>query len=228
MKYIVIGLGNYGSVLAVELSALGHEVIGVDINENRVDAVKDKIATAFVIDAIDEHSLEVLPLESVDVVIVAIGSNFGASVRVVALLKQNQVRSIYARAIDQVHKAVLEAFGLDRILTPEYDAAFGLVQLMDFGTSIELFRVDAVYCVAKLPVKKRMVGFRANELGLDADFKLKLIGLMRSEKMINCLGLSVLEEQVKNEFAYDEVILEGDVLVCYGKYRDIQSFWKAV
>ena len=110
MKYIIIGLGNYGRVLAEELSALGHEIIGADISESRVDSIKDKVATAFVIDATDEQALSVLPLNSVDIVIVAIGENFGASVRVVALLKQKKVAHIYARAIDMVHKAVLEAF----------------------------------------------------------------------------------------------------------------------
>ena len=123
MKYIIIGLGNYGHVLAEELSALGHEVIGADISSSRVDGLKDKIATAFVIDATDEQALSVLPLNSVDVVIVAIGENFGASVRVVALLKQKKVKHIFARAIDSVHKAILEAFAIDKVLTPEKDAA---------------------------------------------------------------------------------------------------------
>lgn len=108
MKYIIIGLGNYGRVLAEELSALGHEIIGADISESRVDSIKDKVATAFVIDATDEQALSVLPLNSVDIVIVAIGENFGASVRVVALLKQKKVAHIYARAIDMVHKACLK------------------------------------------------------------------------------------------------------------------------
>ena len=67
MKYIIIGLGNYGHVLAEELSALGHEIIGADISESRVDSIKDKVATAFVIDATDEQALSVLPLNSVDV-----------------------------------------------------------------------------------------------------------------------------------------------------------------
>ena len=57
MKYIIIGLGNYGHVLAEELSALGHEIIGADISESRVDSIKDKVATAFVIDATDEQLL---------------------------------------------------------------------------------------------------------------------------------------------------------------------------
>ena len=213
MKYIIIGLGNYGRVLAEELSALGHEIIGADISESRVDSIKDKVATAFVIDATDEQALSVLPLNSVDIVIVAIGENFGASVRVVALLKQKKVAHIYARAIDMVHKAVLEAFSLEKILTPEEDAARSLVQLLDFGTSVEAFRV---------------VGYFVNELNLDEEFHLKLIGLKRADKVTNCLGISLMELHVKNELPGDEKVEEGDELVCYGKYRDFQSFWKAI
>ena len=222
MKYIIIGLGNYGRVLAEELSALGHEIIGADISESRVDSIKDKVATAFVIDATDEQALSVLPLNSVDIVIVAIGENFGASVRVVALLKQKKVAHIYARAIDMVHKAVLEAFSLEKILTPEEDAARSLVQLLDFGTSVEAFRVDSEYYVVKF------VGYFVNELNLDEEFHLKLIGLKRADKVTNCLGISLMELHVKNELPGDEKVEEGDELVCYGKYRDFQSFWKAI
>lgn len=59
MKYIIIGLGNYGGVLAEELSVLGHEVIGVDTNEHRVDVLKDKIATSFIIDALRTNNRSV-------------------------------------------------------------------------------------------------------------------------------------------------------------------------
>ena len=94
MKYIIIGLGNYGSVLAEELSILGHEVIGADINESRAEALKDKIATSLILDATNEQALSTLPFKDVDIVIVAIGENFGASIRVVALLKKNKVKHI--------------------------------------------------------------------------------------------------------------------------------------
>lgn len=228
MKYIIIGLGNYGHVLAEELSALGHEVIGADIIESRVDGIKDKVTTAFVIDATDEQSLSVLPLNSVDVVVVAIGENFGASIRVVALLKQNKVAHIYARAIDRVHKSVLEAFSLDRILTPEEDAARSLVELLDFGANMESFRIDQDYYVVKFTVPKKFVGYFVNELNLDEEFHLKLIGLKRGDKITNCLGVSLMEFHVKNELAEDEKVIEGDQLVCYGKYRDFQKFWKAI
>ena len=228
MKYIIIGLGNYGHVLAEELSALGHEVIGADVSESRVDSIKDKIATAFVIDATDEQSLSVLPLNNVDVVIVAIGENFGASIRVAALLKQKKVEHIFARAIDPVHKAVLEAFDLERILTPEEDAARSLVQLLDFGTNVEAFRVDAEYYVVKFTVPDKLVGYYVNELTLDQEFHLKLIGLKRAEKIANCVGISLTEYQIKNELPQNEKIHKGDILVCYGKYKDFQAFRKAL
>ncbi|MFR2069871.1 MAG: potassium channel family protein [Bacteroides nordii] len=228
MKYIIIGLGNYGHVLAEELSALGHEVIGADISESRVDSIKDKVATAFVIDATDELSLAVLPLNSVDIVIVAIGENFGASIRVVALLKQKKVQHIYARAIDAVHRSVLEAFNLEKILTPEEDAARSLVQLLDFGTNMEAFRVDSEYYVVKFSVPEKFIGYFVNELNLDEEFRLKLIGLKRANRIENCLGISLTEHSIVNELPENDKIQEGDELVCYGKYRDFQKFWKAL
>lgn len=228
MKYIVLGLGDYGRVLSEELASLGHEVIGADISESRVDAIKDKIATAFVMDVTDEMSLSVLPLNNVDVVIVAIGENFGASVRVVALLKQRKVQHIYARAIDDVHKAVLEAFGLEQILTPEVDAAHSLVERLDFSTHVETFRIDSEYCVMMFRVPPKMVGFLVSELNLTQEFGLRPISLKRAGKVTNFLGISLTECHVVNELAKDTRIQENDELVCYGKYRDFRSFWKAL
>lgn len=228
MKYIIIGLGNYGHVLAEELSALGHEVIGADVSASRADCLKDKIAAAFVIDATDEQSLTVLPLNKVDAVIVAIGENFGASIRVVALLKQQKVKHIYARAIDVVHRSVLEAFSLDRILTPEEDAARGLVCVLEFGANMETFRIDHEYYIVKFAIPEKLIGYYVNELNLDKEFGLKILALKRAETLKNCLGISVTEHDVVNALPDNDQIQIGDQLVCYGRFRDFQKFWKAL
>lgn len=228
MKYVIIGLGDYGCVLAEELSALGHEVVGADINSACVESLKDKIATAFVIDATDEQALAVLPLNAVDIVIVAIGKNFGASIRVVALLKQNKVKRIYARAIDSIHRSVLEAFELERILTPEEDAARRLVQRMEFGANIETFRIDSDYYVMKFTVPEKIVGYYVNELNLDKEFGLKMIALKRMETLKNSLGISFTEHDVVNELPENERIQADDQLVCYGRYQDFRRIWKAL
>lgn len=123
MKYIVIGLGYYGRILAEQLSENGHDVIGADIDTTRVDAIKDSISTAYILDSTDELALGILPVRTVDAVIVAMGTNFASSIRTVALLKKMGTAHIYARALDEVHKSVLEAMSVDRILTPEEDSA---------------------------------------------------------------------------------------------------------
>lgn len=228
MKYIVIGLGNYGHVLAEELTELGHEVIGADEDAHRVESIKDKIATAFVLDATDEEALSVLPLNTVDVVIVAIGENFGASIRVVALLKQRKVDHIYARAIDSIHRSILEAFDLERILTPLADAARSLVQQLEFGANVETLRVDGEYYVVKFTVPEKMVGYYINDLNLGEDFGLKLLALKRAKVLKNSLGIAITEHDVVNELPVNERIHTGDELVCYGKYKDFLRFWKTM
>lgn len=123
---------------------------------------------------------------------------------------------------------MLEAFDLERILTPEEDAARSLVQLLDFGTNMEGFRIDQDYYVVKFTVPKKFVGYFVNELNLDEEFHLKMIGLKRANKITNCLGISLTELHVKNELPENEKVEEGDELVCYGRYRDFQAFWKAI
>lgn len=227
MKYIIIGLGNYGYVLAEELASRGHEVIGADIDEARVDSIKDKIATAFILDATDELALSSLPLENVEAVIVAIGENFGASIRVVALLKQLKVKHIYARAIDEIHKSVLNAFDLDGVLSPEEDAARRLVELWEFGTHMETFRINENYYVVKFATPQNFIGYFVNELKLQEEFNLKLIAIQREKTVKNVIGINHTEHYLLDNIGEEEKVFEGDELVCFGKYKDFRDFWKA-
>ncbi len=228
MKCIIIGLGNYGSVLAEELTILGHEVIGVDQDESKVELIKEKIATSFIIDATDEQALEILPLKAVDIVIVAVGENFGASVRVVALLKKHKVEHIYARAVDEVHRTVLEAFNLDNILFPEKDAARSLVQLLDLHVNVESFKVDKEHYVIKFKLPQQFVGYKVRDIALESEFNLKTIALVKGKKSMNALGVSILESNVANDFEENYKLEQSDQLVCYGRYKEFMSFWRSI
>ncbi len=228
MKCIIIGLGNYGSVLAEELTILGHEVIGVDQSESKVEQIKEKIATSFIIDATDEQALDILPLRDVDVVIVAVGENFGASIRVVALLKKYKVEHIYARAVDETHRTVLEAFNLDSILFPEKDAARSLVQLLDLQVHVESFRIDKENYVIKFKLPSQFVGFNVRDIALESEFNLKIIALIKGRKTLNALGVSILEHNVANDFDENYKLEVCDQLVCYGLYKNFLSFWRSL
>ncbi|MFI3305411.1 MAG: TrkA family potassium uptake protein [Rikenellaceae bacterium] len=228
MKYIVIGLGIYGRVLAKELTELGHEVIGVDSDALKVEMIKDDIATSFVLDATDESALSILPMRSVDVVIVAIGEAFGASIKCVALLKRAQAKHIYARALDSVHKSVLEAFSIDKILTPERDAARSLVQLLDLRAGVESLQLDKEYYILKFKVPLTLVGYKISDLSLEREFKLSIISLLCGVKGENSLGVSIYKKSVSESIDPNYKLCANDYLVCYGKYSNFTSFWRSI
>ena len=228
MKCIIIGLGTYGRVLADEMSALGHEVIAADSDASRVERVKDFCDAVFQIDASDELALSVLPLKKVDVIIVAIGSNLGASVRVVALLKKLGVKHIYARANDYVHKSILQAFDIEKILIPEERAARSLVRQMELGVKTDLFRLDDTYCVYKFRIPEKFVGLRANELRLYENFRLKIIAIKKSERVLNFTGIEYNNSIVVNTTEDDLTMETNDVLVCYGKESDFRKLCRSL
>lgn len=123
MKCLIIGLGNFGRTLAVELSDNGHEVIGIDKNEHCVEMVKDRISVSYIMDATEGLSLKSLPLNEIDCAIVAIGQSMDSSLRTIAALKELSVKNIYARALDDTHMSILKAMNIKKIYIPECYAA---------------------------------------------------------------------------------------------------------
>lgn len=217
MRYLIIGLGIYGANLAIDLTNMGHEVIGADKNSSLVESIKDYISTAYIIDSTDEMSLNVLPLKNVDLVIVAIGENFGASIRTVALLKKLDVKHIYARAIDKLHESILEGFQIDRILTPEQRAASDLVNEMGLGTDIESMKIDDEHYVLKFPAPDFFVGARYDALDLDKTYGMDLVAVSRLTDSRNILGIA--HQRLQRIFPAqhpDMEVEKGDELVCIG------------
>ena len=228
MKFTIIGLGNFGRVLAEELTALGHEVVAADIEMSKVDAVKDKVTIAYRLDAADNLALSRLPLMESDVVIVTIGENFGDSIKVVAMLKQMGVKHIYARAIDNIHTGVLQAFAIDRVLNPEETSARMLVHSLDSGVGLESFMIDSNYYVQKFQVPESLVGQRVSQLRLAEDFDIRVLCVCRAHKSVNFLGVSLYDDAVANVPGEDFELTAEDKLVCFGNYKNFSRFLQSV
>lgn len=219
MRYLILGLGIYGSNLARDLTDLGHEVIGADRSASIVDAIKDQISTAYIIDTTDETALSALPLSGVDLVIVAIGENFGASIKTVAILKKLGVKHIYARAADQLHRSILEAMQIDRIITPEQRAARDLSMEMALGHQAEVMKVSADSYVMCFQVPDIFVGEAYGKLQFQNDFDLTLIGASRPKQERNVIGLNMETLEPIDLTNSDATVASGDVIVCYGTRR---------
>lgn len=227
MRYLIIGLGIYGSNLALDLASLGHEVIGADNRQNNIETIKDYISTVYQIDSTEESALSVLPLKNVDLVIVAIGENFGASIKTVALLKKMGVKHIYARAIDKLHESILEGFEIDRILTPEQRAASDLTHEMELGCHVESMKVDENTYILKFTAPEFFIGEKYDSLDLDA-FNLKLIAVTRPTERINLLGVKRNAQSIM-DLSNPEIVIEpNDIMTVIGPSKGFKSLYRKV
>ena len=228
MRYLIIGLGIYGSNLARDLTDIGNEVIGADVKPNLVQSIKDYISTAYILDATDEASLQMLPLSNVDVVVVAIGENFGASIRTVALLKKAGVKTIYARAADAIHEAILEGFHVSRIVRPEQRAAHDLVLEMTLGTPLAVsLPVAPDSFVTKFPVPDFFVGLKYQDMNLQQRYGIQLIDVCRPKDATNIVGMKSLQYR-HLPLTPDAIAATGDVMVLYGTKKALDALCRYV
>lgn len=228
MRYLIIGLGIYGSNLALDLTAQGHEVIGADISRNTIDSIKDYIATAYVLDTTEEASLGVLPIHNVDLVILAIGENFGASVKTVALLKKSGVKKIYARAIDPLHLSILQSFNIDHILQPEQRAALDLTHEMALGNDVETLKVDENNYILKFKVPQYFVGLEYADIDFAQQYGLKIVSISRPAEKTNFLGLKSKQLMPLDVSAPGTTVAADDQWVVFGSLKAFRSLYKRI
>lgn len=120
---LLIGLGRFGRHIAEELNKLGHEVMAVDENEDRVNAVLSIVTNAQIGDSTNAEFLEALGVRNFDVCIVAISGNFQSSLETTSLLKELGAKMVVSRAERDVQAKFLLRNGADEVLYPEKQLA---------------------------------------------------------------------------------------------------------
>jgi len=226
MKYIVIGLGNFGSTLAMELTAMGHEVIAIDKNMSKVDTYKNYITHTICLDATDQLALNTLPLKETDVVVVGIGEEFGASVMTTALFKQLNVKRIIGRAISPIHQKVLEAIGIDQIVRPEQEAAERLAKRLEMKGVIDSFDLTDDYNIIEATVPARYVGRSVAQSNIRNEFNVNVLTLLRLQEGIK-LWSNNNSRRVIGVVSADTTFKEGDIMVLFGRIKDIERLLHA-
>jgi trk system potassium uptake protein len=226
MKYIIVGLGNFGGYLAVRLTDLGHEVIGVDSREPKVDMVKNSITHAITMDATDEQAIKKLPVKDSDVVIVAIGEDFGASIMVTALFKQMQVKRLISRSINPVHETVIKAIGVDEIIHPEEDSAERLSKMLQMKGVLDSFDVSDDYNIIEVKVPAKFVGMTIAETQIRNTYNINILTLIKMEEKPNIFGIKTKTKKVAGVVTPDTQINEGDILLLFGHIKDLKAIFE--
>ena len=223
MKVLIFGLGNFGASLAFQLTEMGHEVIAIDKNPDKVELIKDKVTHAVTLDGTNLVALRNLPLKDTDVAVVAIGENEGASLMSTANLKTLGVKRVISRSLSNTHETVLEAMGIQEILHPELEAAERLAKKLNLKTAIESFDLDQNHSVVELHLPPSFVGKTVQEVDLRKNFNLNIVTIVRKRIKKNLLGINKVIYVSEGVVKPDTIFEEGDILVVFGTNPEIKS-----
>jgi len=224
MNFIVIGLGNFGASLAKKLTALGHDVIGVDKDMEKVDFFKDTIKNTVSMDITDIHALKTLPLKDCDMVVVSIGHDFASSVKTAALLKKLGVQRIYGRESSLIHKTVLNAIGVSSTINPEYDTATVFAEKLIMTGVWSIYNISDDLKIAEVSVPEEFVGKNLSQIESQQFQDVEIIALKQLDKKLSTPALEKWLAIEMNELKND-IVLEKDMhFIIKGRKKGIIDF----
>lgn len=226
MKYLIIGLGNFGASLAEKLSKLGNEVIGVDVRMNKVEAMKDKITHAINLDSTDMAAVSSLPIQDADIVIVSIGEDLGANIMTTALMKQLKVKRLISRAVSPLQKTVVEAMGVEEIIHPEEETAERWSKKLNVRGVIDSFEVAGDYSIIETEVPKKFFRKNLQEINLKRDYDVIVLSTFKFSHQRNTLGTEVKTRTTQGVASASTILSEGDTMVLYGHNKNLKRLIK--
>lgn len=228
MKYVILGLGNFGSSLAQKLTRMGHEVIGVDHEMEKVNALKEQITNTICLDTTDQQAITNLPLHDADIVMVCIGEDQGANIMATALMKQSGVKRLIARAISPLHETILQAMQVDEIIHPEEETAERWANKLNIRGVVDSYELTDEYSIVKAKVPEAFVGKTLEELSLRRDYDVLVLTTIREAEEKSRIGITRKVSQVQGVASSQTRLEEGDIIVLYGEMSDIQKLLKDV
>jgi len=224
MKFVIIGLGNFGSSLSKRLIEEGHEVIGVDNRSEHIALLQDHLTYVVNTDTTEEQNIGRLPIDEADFVVVSIGEDVGASLTTVALIKRHYPQTrIIARGISYIHTAILETMNVHEIINPESAYADQLAERFSLKGSLKAIPIDDKYEIVELDTPKTFVGKRLKEINLSDLGEMLLVTVLRIEEKTNFLGKTTVARKSLGLVGDSFQFLQGDVLVLFGKDSDLRD-----
>ncbi len=187
MKFIVIGLGNFGISLSTTLYELGHEVIGIDSRDELVQEYKDRLTGTVCLNSTIETALASQPICEVDAVIVAIGEDWAASIQTAALLKKRGVKRIIGRSLADLHEVVLGGLGITEIINPELTAAKVIANHIISKKVIHTLNLTDDISINEIEIPKIFVDQTVKDIDLKMRYDLTLMAVKHGEEQKSIL-----------------------------------------
>ncbi len=226
-RFAVIGLGRFGSRLAINLSQAGAEVIAIDIERERVESLRDKVALALRLDATSEEALRAQGIDEVDAVVVGIGHNFEVNSLTTVLLKSMGVQKVISRAANPMQAEILRRIGADAVANPEDESADRWMHLLLSPFIVEHQELSPGFSLIQMPTPRSWVGKKLRELDLRREHQVNIVAIKRAapqsrrEENREDEESTTLERRV--DFPLPEMeLVEDDVLILAGRDEDVK------
>lgn len=174
-SFVVIGVGRFGRALAMELFRLGHEVLAIDKNEERVSSVADYVTHAVRADARDEQVLRSIGARNFDCAIVAFADETQDSILTTLLLKEAGVKYVVAKGHNELHTRVLKKIGADRVVFPEADMGIRLAQVVSSTNLVDYIDISDDYSIIEMNVPQKWDGHSIRELDVRARYGINIL-----------------------------------------------------
>jgi trk system potassium uptake protein TrkA len=207
---LVVGLGRFGSAVALTMVERGREVLGVDASAERVQHFADRLTHAMQVDTTDEEAMRQIGAADFDQAVVAIGTDIESSVLTTVLLADLGISEIWAKAISRDHGRILERIGAHHVVYPEADMGERVAHLVS-GAMLDYIKFDDGFALAKLEVTEPLGDGPLGELRLRARYGVTVVGFRPPD----------------GTFTYadrETVIGAGSLIAIAGRIEDVDRF----
>lgn len=206
-QYVIFGLGRFGTALTKALNDYGAEVMVVDKDEEKINEISPFCTHAVCCDATDEHNLERLGINNMDVAIVCIASNIESSIFISLTCKQLGIPMVISKAFDVRHKLVLQKIGVDIVFIPEEAMGEKIAATLVKPNMVEVMSLTDDFHMVEIRTPKKWQDKTLAELDLRNTEHVTLVVIKRGDEVIASPGAN-------------DKLLEGDLLVIAGTVTD--------
>ncbi len=228
-QFAVIGLGRYGTEVALWLSQHHFPTLAVDVNRELVQEISKDVDNALCFDSTNETALLDARIQDIDTVVCAIGDHhIQNNILTTALLKQLGVKRIIARASTDLHARILKIVGADEVVNPEQEMGKRTAQKVATPGLTELIPLAKNAAIAELKVPDSFIGKNIYDLRIRSRYGINVIGIRRLKESVKIdENIDDDNENLRNfilTFSADDVFKQGDIFVVAGKEDDVKKF----
>ncbi len=210
---LLIGLGRFGRHIADQLNQLGHQVMAVDHNEERINDVLGIVTNAQIGDSTNAEFLESLGIRNFDVCIVAIGNDFQSSLETTSLLKELGAKLVVSRAERDVQQKFLLRNGADEVIYPEKQVAKWAAIRYSSDHILDYIELDKNNAIIEVTVPENWIGLSIGQIDIRKKYNINIMAIKSDSK----ISVSVTP---------DTVLTADETMLVLGDYKDLQKCFR--